>query len=358
MYPIMQHVCNRLTSYIHDQLARKPDGFDAKALAAKFTTDVVANCIYGIDSGALSDNPSTMSQMGSAIFDVSTKFTIYTVLVQLMPWIRNFYSMSFVDKRIEHFFEKLTSDAVKMRLNSGVQRDDFLNFILQIRQRKPVSDIEMAAHTLTFFVDGYETSSAVISNVLLQLAKHEKVQQRLRAEIKAAVESSEDAVSFEQILEFEYLDQVVNETLRHSPVIVFLAKSCTESIELRNYEDRGTTIEKGTLVLVPVYSIQRDGEFYPQPEVFDPDRFSAENGGLKKYKDEGWFLTFGDGPRICLGMRFGLLQVKAAVVEIVRNFSLTVNAKTQSPVVFDATNILLLPKGGNWVDLRPLKKDN
>lgn len=60
-------------------------------------------------------------------------------------------------------------------------------------------------------------------------------------------------------------------------------------------------IEKPLIVIVPVYSIHHDPEHYPNPNVFNPERFSEENGGLKQYKEKGVFLGWGDGPRICLG---------------------------------------------------------
>lgn len=89
----------------------------------------------------------------------------------------------------------------------------------------------------------------------------------------------------------------------------------------------------------------------------------------------GVYLAFGDGPRICLGnvndklilmitrntslkiftgMRFALLQVKAAVVEIVRNHELSVNKKTHDTVVYDPKNFLLMPLGGIWLNFKPI----
>lgn len=91
------------------------------------------------------------------------------------------------------------------------------------------------------------------------------------------------------------------ETLRMHPAVGGMTRKCTESIELTDYKDKKILIEKGTSVFIPVWSIQHDAEFYPNPKVFDPERFSEDNGGAKKYKDLGAFLGFGDGPRICLG---------------------------------------------------------
>lgn len=81
-----------------------------------------------------------------------------------------------------------------------------------------------------------------------------------------------------------------------------MSRRCTEPIELDGLKDKRLHIEKGMVVTIPVWSIHHDSDHYPNPNVFDPERFSEENGGPKRYKDKGVFLGFGDGPRICLGI--------------------------------------------------------
>lgn len=134
-----------------------------------------------------------------------------------------------------------------------------------------------------------------------------------------------------------------------------MQKVCTEPFELTDYNNQKLTVEKGTPIYIPTHSIQHDEEHYANPDTFDPDRFSAENGGLKKYKDKGVFLAFGDGPRICIGMRYGALQVKVAIVELVRNFVLKPNSKTHERVIFDPENFMLTQLGGLWVDFVPIE---
>lgn len=108
-------------------------------------------------------------------------------------------------------------------------------------------------------------------------------------------------------------------------------------------------------ISIPLYQIQRDAEYYPKPEDFNPERFDPVNGGVKAFKDKGVFLTFGDGPRICLGMKFATMQAKAVIVEIVKNFRITVNDKTEHPLVIDPKEFLNVKKGGLWVDFKPVK---
>lgn len=95
-------------------------------------------------------------------------------------------------------------------------------------------------------------------------------------------------------------------------------------------------------------------EYYPEPEKFIPERFNPEHGGVKAFKDKGILLPFGDGPRICLGQRFALMQSKAAIAEIVRKFEISVNDKTQRPLVLDPKEFINVKIGKLWLDFKAL----
>lgn len=123
--------------------------------------------------------------------------------------------MSVVEKKIENFFTKLMNDAIKLRVESKVERDDYLNYLLELQKKKKLQPIDMAAHTLTFFVDGYETSSGVISHVLHHLARNPSVQQTLRIEINESA-AKNGSITFEGLNDMEYLDQVVNGKIHES----------------------------------------------------------------------------------------------------------------------------------------------
>lgn len=145
--------------------------------------------------------------MAGKMFDISFALIIYMTTINFVPAISKIYKFSFLPKRIEEFFVKLTRDAIELRKNGTVKRDDFLNYLLQLREKKDMSDVELTAHTMTFFLDGFESSSYVISNVLTRLAANPEVQNKLRDELMANLKDDE-SISFDQINELPYLDQV------------------------------------------------------------------------------------------------------------------------------------------------------
>lgn len=142
------------------------------------------------------------------------------------------------------------------------------------------------------------------------------------------------------------------EILRISPPGFTITKICTEPIEFENYDGKPVTIEKDTILQIPSYSIHNDPELYPNPHVFDPDRFYGVD--LKLLRDEGKFFPFGHGPRQCIGMRYSTLVIKAAIAEIVSQFELSVNARTKEPIVIQPKDFLYLHVRDIYLDYKPI----
>ena len=107
-------------------------------------------------------------------------------------------------------------------------------------------------------------------------------------------------------------------------------------------------IEKGVQVWVPIFAIQRDPEIYPNPDKFDPERFTPEN--IKARHPYAW-LPFGEGPRNCIGMRFGLMQTKVGLATILSNFRVTPSSKTPIPMKFNPKGGILSPVGGMHLNI-------
>lgn len=114
--------------------------------------------------------------------------------------------------------------------------------------------------------------------------------------------------------------------------------------------DSNIVIEKGTMVLIPVYGIHYDPEYYPEPEKFDPERFSNEE---QKKRDPMTFLGFGEGPRNCIGLRFGMMQVRIGLITLLNSFEFSVGEKTQPPR-FNLKATTLMNEGKMYLKLKPI----
>jgi cytochrome P450 family 6 len=92
---------------------------------------------------------------------------------------------------------------------------------------------------------------------------------------------------------------VFTETLRKYPIVPFLDRKCFSDYELPSPSGNGTiTLPAGTGVFVSVLGIQHDPQYFPQPEIFDPQRFTEEN---KRSRPKYTYIPFGEGLRMCIG---------------------------------------------------------
>lgn len=107
------------------------------------------------------------------------------------------------------------------------------------------------------------------------------------------------------------------------------------------------------LIFVPIYGIHHDPEIYENPEEFNPDRFSSEAASQRPTCS---FLPFGEGPRNCIAMRFGMLEARIGLVKMLENFEFAKCDRTPVPMVFNAKKIVLSPMGGTWLKVTSCKK--
>ena len=208
---------------------------------------------------------------------------------------------------------------------------------------------ELAAESFLVYAGGFETSSTLVTFTLYELALNPDIQEKLREEINSMLSKKDDKLTYESLFAAKYLDQVINESLRKYPPIPSGIRKC-----LKDYEIPGTnlTIPKGTSIQLATYSLHHDPEYYPEPEKFDPERFSPENSkNLRPFT----FLPFGEGPRNCIGMRFGLMQSKLAIVKLLQSFELSPNDKTPIPMKFVPASPFLAPVGGMWLNLKKIE---
>lgn len=347
---LMDEVCEKMTEYVKKQ---NGDALDTKELMSKYTTDVVSNCVFAIDAQSFTKDKPEIREMGRRIMDFNFSAQIILTVTTFMPSIKNFYKFTFIPREVEDFFIRIMKDAIRHRKDNNIVRNDYLDHLLSLQEKKQISEIDMAGHGVSFFADGFETSSLVMTYCLFDVASHPQVQKKLREEIRN-VQTNKGGINYDNIGEMVYLDQVLNESLRLHPIIPVLAKRCTESTILVGPKDKKVPVSAGTTVVVP-YFVQLDSQYFEEPDKFNPDRFAPENGGSKPFRERGVYFPFNEGPRMCLGMRFAIAQMKRGIVEILDKFEISVNSKTQVPLKFDPKMFMLYPIGGIWLDYKPIK---
>ncbi|KAI2474282.1 hypothetical protein C4B38_000349, partial [Diabrotica virgifera virgifera] len=204
----------------------------------------------------------------------------------------------------------------------------------------------LISNAIFLLVAGPETTSSIISFALYELALQPDIQERLRNEIKDNCEIYK-GFTYEGIQKNKYLDMVVNETLRKYGVLPFIDR---EPITDYRLEGTDLVIEKGTPVYIPLFALMRDAKYFPDPELFDPERFADTN-----FNSDGLiFFPFGEGPRACIGKRLAHLAIAACLSHVLLKFSIGKCETTPDPVEFEPKSFTIQSKCGLPITLTPI----
>lgn len=326
---------------------------EVKETLAKFTTDVIGNVAFGLEMNSIKDPDSMFRKMGKKVFKQDLNLQIKIFMMTSFKWLARKLHMKFLPDDVQDFFLKTIRDTVEYRQKNKIERNDVMNLLMKLLdngkgEEGKITFNEMAAQCFVFFIAGFETSSSTSTMVLYSLALNTEVQDKLRDEMNKVLAKSDGKLTYEGMLEMKYLQMVIDETLRLYGPVFQLIRSASKDYKI---PDSNLTIKAGTLTIIPTYAIHLDSEYYPDPEKFDPERFSDEN---KQKRHPMAYLPFGDGPRNCIGLRFGLMQTKIALIQLLTNFKFTPSSKTTIPMRFDKSSFVLAPENDMWLKVKKI----
>ncbi|KYM95132.1 PREDICTED: cytochrome P450 6j1-like [Cyphomyrmex costatus] len=350
----VKKVCATMENYMDRQLSNNEKEFELKALFSRYSAQVVAGAGFGVDGYCFDDEKKDISfrKILQAIFKPSTRRTIMYALTFLIPSLNKILKLSIVPKHVDNFFRTLVAEHMKQRRKDGIPRNDFLHLMAELERAEgdKFDDLMLTSQAMSFVFDGYETSSTVMSFIGFDLARHPEIQEKLRKEVLSVLNKNNGEITYEGLKEMTYMDQVFNETLRLLPGGFVMKKRCTEEFELKGSDGVACRVSHGMEILIPVPAFHKDPQYWENPEKYDPERFNSE----KKHSiDRFTFLPFGEGPRICVGMRMARLQMKAGLAMILRKYKLELSLKTRIPLKM-ISNTVPVPKGGLWAYFRQL----
>ncbi|XP_014257090.1 cytochrome P450 9e2-like [Cimex lectularius] len=355
MVPDMINCCTQMIKHIRNNINQS---FEAKDISSCYTGDTVAACAFGLKSDAFSKREEAFGAVTSGeVFGANYLANFSILCAMVAPTLGKLLKLRVIHKEVEDYFVKVIAAASEYRIKNGVKRNDFLQQLIDTNTKsvngKPVyDDVEMAGHCMTFYMDGYETTSILLSFTLYELAAHPEIQETLREEIFAV---SADINEFDttKINRMSYLDNVISESLRLHPPLQSITRVCTQSTSLFASDGKEYKIRKGMSVVIPIYALHTDPEYFEDPEEYRPERFSNDNRDLiRKFT----YVPYGEGPRICIGIRFALIQVKLAIISILLNYRIMLRDKLKGPLRLDPMCMFLsTSKDGLWIKFEKLK---
>lgn len=352
-FPIIKNVADNFLEYVTKTRKTSPD-FEAKDICARFTIDSVASCAFGIDAESFTNPNSEFRRVGFELFNPSSIMaTVRSLLALFAPKLASLLRIPFVPPYVDRWFRKLVNEVIRQRKEGEVKRQDLFQAMYDTLTQQGTVDVkndEIVGHSVTFLTEGFETSSTLMCYFLYELASNQHIQDRVLNEIDCVLKEYDGKLTDEAVNKLTYMERAMYETLRmHSPVFT-LTKVCTKEYELPpQYTDdvgKRITMKPGMSAIIPVHAIHLDPEIYPDPCRFEPDRFLDEN---RKGRHRYAFLGFGEGPRICLGMKFGLTQSKIGIATLLSKYRVVGSDKQELPLEISRKSFLLASKNGIWV---------
>ncbi|XP_050352237.1 cytochrome P450 6k1-like [Nymphalis io] len=323
-----------------------------KEIFSMYTSDTVAYSVFGIRVSILNDKPSPLWYITRHMVQWTFWRGLEFSMIFLVPLIASILRFKFFSGAATDYIKNIFWNVAKKRKESKTKNEeDLVNLLLKLKDKlkvsdepgSPLADDVILAQAAVFILGSIETSSTTIAYFLHEIAHHPEVQVKLFNEINEAVKQKEnDVLDYNDLLELKYLTACINETLRMHAPVAYLERLCAKNYKL----DDNFTIEAGTPVFINVLAIHYNEKYYPEPEMFQPERFMSDIDNTNNV-----FLPFGEGPRFCIGKRYGMMQVKASLAQLLVHYK--IKPALPYTVKTDPYAVIMAPKDGLSVKFVP-----
>ena len=191
---------------------------------------------------------------------------------------------------------------IEERRGESEDRGDLLSMLMLAQDTEGdgggMSDEQLRDEVMTLFLAGHETTANALTWTWYLLAEHPEVEARLHAEIDSVLKGNLPTV--EDVGRLTYTEMVFAEAMRLYPPVWVMSRRAVSSYKVGKYY-----VPAGSIILLSQYVMHHDERYYPEPEKFDPARWTTEARAARpKYA----YFPFGGGPRMCIGEQFAWME--------------------------------------------------
>ncbi|XP_063977908.1 cytochrome P450 9e2-like [Diachasmimorpha longicaudata] len=352
MFKLMSECATTFADYLAEQSHEKPIDINSKDVFSRYANDVIGTCAFGVNVDSMRNPNNDFYVNGRKATNLGGFNLVKMFLAKRLPILRQYFDMKIVSDDIEKFFTELVKDTIATREAEGITRTDMIQLMMEARNNGDVLTIpEMTAQAFVFFFGGFESTSTFMCFVMQMLAENPEIQERLQCEVDQLFDKERDDPSYEAVNNMVYLDAVVNETLRLYPINSMMDRVCCKEYELPSPMPgkQPVMLKPGTVLWIPYYALLRDPIQYPDPNVFNPDRFIS---GGQTLTNAAASIAFGLGPRMCIGNRFAIMKSKVLLARILRKCSVKPGDRMLTPVKLDVYTFEIKARGGFWLKVQ------
>jgi len=324
MLDLLEDSVDNLIDHL-DEVTEKNPVVDVKYIFQAMALDIIAKCAFGIESNSFKNPDNKIFQHGRKIFE---DFRVTNMTTSL--FIQFFFTCDFLAKYLDvtspsfRDLWNLTRSVQAERAKQGATTGDFIDRLNELNEKwkkgefPALSSEQITGQGIIFIAAGFETTSNTLSTLCYNLAKHPDVLDTLITEVDEVFDQFDGVVNHETISEMPFLEACIKENLRLNGPVARNDRKCVKDWD-GGEEFGGLKIPAGMKIRFPLNAIHHNPEFWPEPELYKPERFLKENlHNIKPFS----FLPFGGGPRECIGERFAMSEMKVAMVKLLHNYKI------------------------------------
>ncbi len=284
--------------------------FDVADEMMRLTLQIVGEALFGTN---LSEQATQVGRSFSVLNEqVMQRFQSMGILPPLLPTARD---RAF--RAAQHSLDAVVDQIIQERRRSTEDRGDLLSMLMLAHDEdtgEQMSDRQLRDEVKTLMLAGHETTANLLTWAWYLLAEHPAVEQRLHAELARVLGGRLPTMS--DLPHLPYTRMVIDETLRLYPPAPVVPRMVINDDVIGGYR-----IPAKSAVVVSIYTLHRNPAFWPDPNTFDPERFSAEQS---HDRPRFAYVPFGGGPRQCIGNSFALTEAHLILATVAQRFRLRI----------------------------------
>jgi cytochrome P450 len=289
------------------ELARSREPLDLAAEFVALTLRIVGRALLSIDLAGEADRVGRA--VTTALEYLERRLSGLLVVPPFVPTSGNLRA-----RRALRILDNLVFDIIAARRREPDRvAHDLLAMLLAVRDEdtgESFNDAELRDQVLTFIGAGHETTAVALAWTVYLLARHPEAESRLRAEVAATL--GDRTPIAEDLPRLPFTRRVIEESLRLYPPVYAVVRDAVDEDEIGGYG-----IPPRSMIILSPYVTHRHPEVWPDPGVFDPNRFTPERAsGRSRF---AWF-PFLAGPHPCIGQEFAMMEMTLVIAMVIQAF--------------------------------------
>ena len=301
-----------------DAMVQQQQSFSLDKAMSHLTADIICRTIFSqpLSSAIAGDVFSDF-----LLFERSVASVNLTQLIFGKPWakIKQPPEVVAACQRIRKHIGSMLDPRLEGKAHEP--HDDIVAAVIAARDTdtgKAFTRDELIDQIGVFFLAGHETTASVLTWVFFILSQQPDVAQRIADDVQRVTGGAE--LEMEHLRKLGYVRNVFREALRLYPPITFLPRVALQSATIGDKR-----VKRGAMIMISPWTAHRNALLWRNADCFDPDRFDATQNST----DKGTHMSFGIGPRVCIGASFATLEATLIIARLARRYQFSCNNTSQ-----------------------------